>query len=208
LKTNLTLEIECDAKVTDPEALAYALDRLLETALSTPGVLDEYGNPTFGEFLVAESPTDTARRFVLYDFDQRELATVLAALRYFQELVTQRSDSAVRRFPHFADYEPLSAADIDVLCERLNCGGDAACAGASTAAMAQAKELPREALVEIVSGIQVRLYLDMDGTGREFWNPRKAWNCCDVCQDVQDLLYRHGLVPGGEITVLTEGTPP
>lgn len=74
MKTNLTLEIEYDAKVTDPEALAYALDRLLETALSTPGVLEEYGNPACGEFLVAESPTDTARRFVLYDFDQRELA--------------------------------------------------------------------------------------------------------------------------------------
>ena len=138
----------------------------------------------------------------------RELATVLAALRCFQELLTQRNDSAVRRFPHFADDEPLSAADIDPLCERLNCGGDATCAGTSTAAMLRAEELPREALVEIVSDIQMRLYLDMDGAGREFWNPEKAWNCCDVCQDVQNLLCRHGLVPGGEITVLTEVTPP
>jgi hypothetical protein len=65
--------------------------------------------------------------------------------------------------------------------------------------------LSREALVEIISGIQARLYLDMDGTGREFWNPGKDWSCWDVCQDVQDLLYRHGLVPGDELPVSTEG---
>ena len=138
----------------------------------------------------------------------RELATVLAAMRCFQESLTQGNGAALRALPHFADYEPLSATDIDLLCERLNCGGDAACPGESTVPTVRAEEVSREALVEIVSGIQMRLYLDMDGTGREFWNPKKAWNCCDVCQDVQDLLCRHGLVPGGEITVLTEGTTP
>jgi len=133
---------------------------------------------------------------------------VLAALRCFQELLAQGNDAALRALPHFADYEPLSATDIDLLCERLNCGSDALCPDDSTVPMVRAEELSREALVEIVSGIQMRLYLDMDGTGREFWNPEKACNCCDVCQDVQDLLCRHGLVPGGEITVLSEGTPP
>jgi hypothetical protein len=52
-KTRLFLEIDYDPGVTDPEGLASAMDRLLETALSIPGVLDEYGSPKCGEFLVA-----------------------------------------------------------------------------------------------------------------------------------------------------------
>jgi hypothetical protein len=74
----------------------------------------------------------------------------------------------------------------------------------AAAALALADDLTREALVEIVSGNQTRLYLDMDGTGREFWNPGKEWSCCDVCQDVQDLLHHHGLVPGDELPIATE----
>ncbi len=52
-RTRLFLEIDYDPAVTDPEGLASAMDRLLEIALSIPGVLDEYGSPKFGEFLVA-----------------------------------------------------------------------------------------------------------------------------------------------------------
>lgn len=33
----------------DADSLGYAIDALLETALSTPGILDEYGSPTIGE---------------------------------------------------------------------------------------------------------------------------------------------------------------
>jgi hypothetical protein len=51
-KTKFFLEVEYDPEVTDPEGLACAMDRLLKTALSIPDVLEEYGNPKFGEFLV------------------------------------------------------------------------------------------------------------------------------------------------------------
>jgi hypothetical protein len=52
-KTLLVIEVEYDPATTDPEALASAADTLLGTALSTPGILDEYGTPQFEEFLVA-----------------------------------------------------------------------------------------------------------------------------------------------------------
>jgi hypothetical protein len=53
MKTVFTVEAKYNPRLTDPESLAAALDRLLETALSMPGILEEYGNPTFGEFFVA-----------------------------------------------------------------------------------------------------------------------------------------------------------
>lgn len=43
-KTKLTLEVEYDANLTDGEGLAVAFDRLLETALSTPGIMDDHGS--------------------------------------------------------------------------------------------------------------------------------------------------------------------
>lgn len=57
MKTTLTVEIEYDPAITDPEGLACAMDRLLETALSKPGILSEYGNLTVGEFFAAKEPT-------------------------------------------------------------------------------------------------------------------------------------------------------
>ena len=53
----LTVKVTYDPKITDPESLASALDTLMETALSTPAILDEYGNPQVGEFLVPGQPT-------------------------------------------------------------------------------------------------------------------------------------------------------
>jgi len=52
-KTALWLEVEFKPKQTDPDSLANALDRLLETALSTPGIMEEYGDPHFGPCWVA-----------------------------------------------------------------------------------------------------------------------------------------------------------
>ncbi|HBO44909.1 MAG TPA: hypothetical protein DD670_13470 [Planctomycetaceae bacterium] len=49
-KTTLLIDVRYDADVTDPDGLATALDRLLETALSTPGILDDHGNPRVGDF--------------------------------------------------------------------------------------------------------------------------------------------------------------
>jgi hypothetical protein len=54
MKTTLTVEIEYDPAMTDGEGLACAMDRLMETILSTPGILEDYGNPKVGEFFVAK----------------------------------------------------------------------------------------------------------------------------------------------------------
>lgn len=55
-KATLTVEVTYDPEVTDAESIANAADRLLETALSTPGILEEYGSPTFDAFYVASDP--------------------------------------------------------------------------------------------------------------------------------------------------------
>jgi len=54
-KTTLMIDITFDETKTDDDALASAMDRLLETAMSTPGILDEYGNLDVGEFYVRGS---------------------------------------------------------------------------------------------------------------------------------------------------------
>jgi hypothetical protein len=76
MKTTLTVDIDYDPAVTDPEGLASAADRLMETVLSTPGIMEEYGDPRFGEFFVLSSASEaehdasqTRRRWVLYDLD-------------------------------------------------------------------------------------------------------------------------------------------
>jgi hypothetical protein len=53
----LFIDVTYDPDLTDAESLAVAADRLLETAMSTPGILDEYGGPKLGEFFVAEETT-------------------------------------------------------------------------------------------------------------------------------------------------------
>lgn len=49
-KVTLTIEVGYDDDCTDPDALAVALDTLMETVTSTPGILSEYGDVTIGEF--------------------------------------------------------------------------------------------------------------------------------------------------------------
>jgi hypothetical protein len=64
-RTTLTVDVRYDGRRTDPEALACAMDRLMETALSIPGIMDEYGKTTLGEFLVAEVARSDLQRFAL-----------------------------------------------------------------------------------------------------------------------------------------------
>lgn len=49
----------------------------------------------------------------------RELATVLAALRYWQ--IDLDANNGVPICEHFEDVTPLTVDEIDELCERLNC---------------------------------------------------------------------------------------
>jgi hypothetical protein len=61
MRTTLTVDVQYNPRVTDPESLAVALDRLLEIALSTPEILDDYGNPVVGEFFVLQKPRSRRR---------------------------------------------------------------------------------------------------------------------------------------------------
>ncbi len=54
---------------------------------------------------------------------KRELATVLAALRYWQmDLASHSPDDIVDVGGHFVNETPLTSEEIDQLCEELNFG--------------------------------------------------------------------------------------
>ncbi len=50
----------------------------------------------------------------------RELATMLAALRHWQQRLQGQGLAFADGFPHFSDETPLSVDEIDALCDRLN----------------------------------------------------------------------------------------
>ncbi|MGE3407562.1 MAG: hypothetical protein AB7I37_12155 [Pirellulales bacterium] len=58
------------------------------------------------------------------ELSPRELATVLASLRYFQqELIRDEATGGDGPISlHFDEHEPLAVAEINELCERLNLG--------------------------------------------------------------------------------------
>ena len=64
-KTTFTITVEHD-DAHDGDTIGEAVDTLLETALSTPGILDEIGNPRVGDTdlqlatLLAEPDVDDA----------------------------------------------------------------------------------------------------------------------------------------------------
>lgn len=62
IKARLYVDVTYDPRITDGESVANALDQLMETALSTPDILDEYGNPDIGAFYVLEDPLRSKKR--------------------------------------------------------------------------------------------------------------------------------------------------
>jgi len=52
----------------------------------------------------------------------QDLATVLAALRYWQIALEQSGGAITQRFPHFKRADPLASIEVEQLCERLNFG--------------------------------------------------------------------------------------
>lgn len=56
VETTLMLKVTYNTRLTDPEGIASALDTLLETAMSTPGILEEYGRVEVEPFLVSPLP--------------------------------------------------------------------------------------------------------------------------------------------------------
>ena len=78
MKTTLTVEIEYDLATTDPEGLACAMDRLLETALSTPDIFSEYGNPKVGEFFVAGEMAEPPKPKIVLNISGGVLREVFA----------------------------------------------------------------------------------------------------------------------------------
>ena len=53
-------------------------------------------------------------------FNSSELATVLVALRHWQQYLHECEIDPTSAFPQFSEERPLSAKQIDRLCERLN----------------------------------------------------------------------------------------
>ena len=71
--TIFTIEVSFNDEVTDAESVAGAADMLLETALSTPEVLDDYGNPSFGAFMIQHHRVPLLERFISGSEEEDEL---------------------------------------------------------------------------------------------------------------------------------------
>lgn len=69
----------------------------------------------------AELPVDSSSDSCHAVMTSHELATVLAALRHWQKQ-TAAQPGLPPAYPHFDTHQPLTAAEIDRLCERLNTG--------------------------------------------------------------------------------------
>jgi hypothetical protein len=99
MRTVLEVSLDFDPGVTDPESLATAMDRLLETALSTPGIFEDYGNPRVGEFFVArrrrrhrsQKPCKGLRHWAIYDLATAGLLSTELYRDYRQAVVDRLS---------------------------------------------------------------------------------------------------------------------
>jgi len=98
-----------------------------------PRVCGDVWEPELDEWRDGEPvERDTADGFALAALEaaaaiggRRELATILAALRYWQREGWASSGAEIDISTDGGTLEPLSRAEIDALCERLNLGGDA-----------------------------------------------------------------------------------
>lgn len=90
--------------------------------------LDKDGNEWLESQLVAgllgkPEPAEGPDDFYDVQLSRRELCTALAALRYWQNEYGQDGFNPADSV-HFAEgVKPLSAEEIDALCERINTGG-------------------------------------------------------------------------------------
>jgi hypothetical protein len=55
MKARLYFDVQFNGHKTDPEGLASAMETLIETAMSTPGVMEEHGDPNVGECFVLDT---------------------------------------------------------------------------------------------------------------------------------------------------------
>lgn len=105
------------------------LDRAMQTCNQVISAFDEGGRSGgsidwadldyahgFAKKAVRAEQDHLRRGGVIAQMSGRELATVLAALRQFQQQAAIPADLS----GHFADHSPLSASQIDALCQRLN----------------------------------------------------------------------------------------
>ena len=107
--------------------------------------------------------------------DERELATILAALRFHQDENLQAGagipGQAIREIAtDGGNLEPLSFDEVDELCERVNLGEDGNGRAANPA----------------IQRIHDLLYLDMKD-GQEFYNPDKNWDA-DVMAMIAEVV--------------------
>jgi hypothetical protein len=56
----ISFEVQYDETKTDSDAITCALEVVLETGLSTPGILEEYGTVEVGPFGVKDEDTECA----------------------------------------------------------------------------------------------------------------------------------------------------
>jgi len=56
----VSFEVEYDEDQTDSDAVTCALEVVMETGLSTPGILEEYGPVKVGSFTVRDEDTECA----------------------------------------------------------------------------------------------------------------------------------------------------
>jgi len=82
----LTIEIDFDENVTDADSVGAAVDSLLETAMSTPGILEEYGNPSIGQTCILKEAK-------LSDSQIRELISSID--RYHGNELKDRSEKSI-----------------------------------------------------------------------------------------------------------------